>query len=165
MADAYSSENPNCEDPDFETSLFTYDCETKKSNELLTYGGLATEWKWGWVCHLNVIAGTGNIIAMKLLYNEAASPVTLFDATTKKTQEIKPFDYANWAQFKKNVLNIQEKYSLTSEWMEYVTFADVFSLKNCTGNLICDLVYNRYIDNEHSLTFSSKIDLINKTIQ
>lgn len=160
-----NSDIPNCEDPDFEISLFTYDCTTKKSNEWLTYGWLGTEWPWGGVCHIDVIAGTSNGILMKLLYYESSSPATLFDVTTKNMQEITPFDYANADQLKKDILALQDKYSLISDWMEYLTFADMFSFENCDSNLVCDLVYERYIDDTHSIVYTATIDVINKTIQ
>jgi hypothetical protein len=52
---------------------------------------------------------------MKLLYYESSSPATLFDVTTKNMQEITPFDYANADQLKKDILALQDKYSLISD--------------------------------------------------
>jgi len=160
---ASTSAHPMCEDSDFELALFTYDCSTQKSQELATYGRVMDE-RDG-ICYLDIIGGTGNMVAFSTLYYEG-NPVTwILNTVTKQKENIIPFGYVNSAQIKENVQSIQDKYSLTSDGMEFVTFADNFSFNDCDDNLICDLVYNRYINETHELIFDTKIDLINKIIK
>jgi hypothetical protein len=141
-----------------------YDCWTKKSDELIVYG--KNNNIPNGICMVDVVGATWDTILYNILPYEWSNIYFLFTLSTKqKTLLDDIYNYTNWDELKTHVLAIQNKYSLTSDGMEYTTFSDSFSFENCNPNLICDIKYNRYIDNTHLLTYDAKIDLINKIIQ
>lgn len=154
---ASTSDEQSIEDSDLEVSIFRHDCWNKQTDELVNGDGLS---------NINIIGATWDSILYRDSPYEWPYAYYIFNTSTQqKVLFDNIYSYANWEKLKEHVIAIQNKYSLTYDGIEYITFSDSFSFENCNLNLICDVRYNRYINKTHLLTYNAKIDIINKIIQ
>lgn len=158
------SENASCESKDYESSIYSYNCSTKKPQEVLGYDKNTARLSH---CGYSIVWATSKYLVYNRFSYELEWGWYLLDRNTKKETQIQPLSdkskYEWWDQWKKKwdiVKSFFEwNYDEFNRW-DYFTI----NITKCDNNLVCDIIRALKGNELWGIYYPWKMDVLKKKI-